>query len=161
MSKRRVVFAILLGVLLLTACKGTYYARVDINDVGRDDPANIANIAATEAGRSEEPVATFVVDPSDGVAYLIVTTGSSNQLKQHLKIADDEYDRESKRFTLYLTRFMPGMGPGVSTGGNDWQMAIRFRKYDFEKIKVVVDVEGDEDGSERTVYELAVDGEDK
>lgn len=106
-------------------------------------------------------MATFVVDPSDGVGYLIVTTGASNQLKQHLKIAGDAYDRETKEFTLYLTRFMPSTAPGVGTEGNDWQMAVRFRKYAFEKITVVVDVEGDEDGSERATYELAVNGEGK
>lgn len=156
-TRKACAVASLLCLLLLVSCRSNYFAEIELTDIPGENPNHPVWVTFLEALEDPDGVAMLETDPETGDAYLLVTTGEKNKLKQSLKIANHEYDAESKTFTLYLTNYMPRTAVGYSTSSSDWQSVVRFRKYSFETLRVVVDVEGDEDGSEQKVYELTLD----
>ncbi len=157
MRRKACVVASLLCLLFLASCSRNYFTEIELTDIPGENPNHPVWVTFLEALEDPDGTAMLETDPDTGDAYLLVTTGEKNKLKQSLKIADHEYDADSKTFTVYLTNYMPRMGVDLSISSSDWQSVVRFRKYSFETLRVVVDVEGDEDGSEQKVYELTFD----
>lgn len=157
MRLRAMITASLLCLLLLVGCKANLFKELDsvlsIIDQPGEPVFGILNAGLEEA----EPTALMARDPDAGDVYLLVTTGEANKIQRALKITGNEYDSNSKTFTLYLTDFKPQMGVGMSHSSSDWMTVVRFRKHNFETLRVVVDMDEDEDGSQQRVYELSWD----
>lgn len=158
MRRKACVVASVVCLLVLFGCSANYFSEISLSDIPAEYPlSHPLWVTFEESLKDPDGVAVLEIDPDTGDAYLLVTTGEKNKLKQSLKVADHEYDADSKTFTLYLMNYMPRMGVDLSISSSDWQSVVRFRKYSFETLRVVVDVEGDEDGSEQKVYELTFD----
>lgn len=150
--------AILLVLLLLAGCNANCYVEIDLTAFGDEQPDSPALLALLNAAESRGETALFERDPESGAGYLLVTTGTDNQLKQYLELTGDEYNRISREFTLYLTRFIPKTN-SPSNSDHDWQKVVRFREVSFALLRVVINVEGDLDGSNQKIYELTAEAE--
>lgn len=148
---------LLLILSLMVGCSSTYYNEIRLLDVLDNASSKVVYERLYDASKSSEGIATFEIDSGSGIGYLLVTTGEDNKLRHHLRLTGVLYDKHSRLLTVRIMRYVPKMAPQQSINDKDWQLVLRFRKFSFEKLRVIVDVEGATDSSEQKLYELAVD----
>jgi hypothetical protein len=147
-KRRTAVLALLLSALLV-ACSPNYYSEIRSSAFPEKLDPELRQLSEQPEG-----VAGFLVDPDTGQGYLVVTTGKDNYLDLHLRLDGGEYDQASRLFTVHATQYVPRIGTGTDIAQADWRMLIQFRKFSFEQLQVVVQVE---DSDEQIVYDISVE----
>lgn len=120
-------------VMLLTGCSTNLCERVGPTDIP-------ASLQAYLSSSQEEPGAAFAVDPKTGVGYLQVSVGEADKLAQHLTFVRTEYHAASNTLTVYAEQYTPEWGkPGTHINSSDWLLVMRFKRFSFDVLIVVVD----------------------